>query len=284
MNIRYDDKQHKYYNGETEELISVTQIASEICGINTDYLAENEDVRKAADKGTAIHTELANWYDDQLHLELESDEAKAIAGHLPYQKGFGVEQIVWNGEIGYAGTADLIHITGTTCHLIVDFKTMKKPNKKYCQIQLSLYRLAIEHMGYDVSNTSIMVVCPSGIIELEPLTWDEIQSMRKIELEPTEDDQQQLNAIEKRLEELAYYVEEYKTLEEAYKDTLMNMFEDSNANKYTGSRFKASLVAPSVRVSLDTTKLKAEHPEIYDAYKKESKVQGFIKLTKNGEN
>mgnify|MGYP003300527281 CR=1 FL=1 len=282
-NIRYDDKEHKYYQGENEELISVTTIASEICGINTGYLAYNEDVQRSAIGGTNIHTELANYYDPELKQELESDAAKDIAKYLEPDVMFMPEQIVWNAERGYAGTADLVHITGTTCHMIVDFKTMEEPNKKYCQIQLSLYRLALESMGYNCDETKLKVICPTGVIDLEPLTWDEMVALRRTELELDEDVKYQYDVIEQRLEELSAYVEEYKALEEAYKAHLLEDFEKTNAKKYTGCRYKATYVEPSVRVSLDTKRLKAEHPDIFESYKKETKTSGFIKLMRNGE-
>lgn len=281
--IRYDDKEHKYYKGDNEELISVTKIASEICGINTDYLAHNKDVKVAAEKGTSIHTELADYYDPILQRELQSDAAKSIAKYLEPDVMFMPEQIVWNAERGYAGTADLVHITGTTCHMIVDFKTMEEPNKKYCQIQLSLYRLALESMGYNCDETKLKVICPTGVIDLDPLTWDEIVALRRTELELDEDVKYQYDVIEQRLEVLSSYVEEYKALEEAYKAHLLEDFEKTNAKKYTGCRYKATYVEPSVRVSLDTKRLKAEQPDIYESYKKETKTSGFIKLMKNGE-
>lgn len=282
--IWYDDKEHKYYNGDNEELVSVTSIASEICGINTDYLAHNEDVQRAAVAGTNIHTELANYYDPELKQELESDAAKGIAKYLEPDPLFLPEQIVWNAERGYAGTADLVKLSNTTCHMIADFKTMEEPNKKYCQIQLSLYRLAMESMGYNCDETKLKVICPTGIIDLEPLTWDEMVALRKTELELDEDTKYQYDVIEQRLEELSSYVEEYKALEEAYKGYLLEDFEKNNAKKYTGSRYKATYVEPSVRVSLDTKRLKAEQPDIFESYKKETKTSGFIKLMKNGEN
>lgn len=282
-NIRYDDKTHKYYNGDYEELISVTKIASEICGINTDYLANNKDVQEAAIAGTNVHTELANYYDPILQQDLESDVAKSIAKYLEPDTMFMPEQIVWNAERGYAGTADLVHITGTTCHMIVDFKTMKEPNKKYCQIQLSLYRLALESMGYECADTKLKVICPTGVIDLEPLDWEGIVALRKTELELDEDTKNQYDVIEQRMEQLLPYVEEYKALEEAYKAHLLEDFEKNNAKKYTGCRYKATYVEPSVRVSLDTKRLKAEQPDIFESYKKETKTSGFIKLMKNGE-
>lgn len=282
--IWYDDKEHKYYNGDNEELVSVTSIASEICGINTDYLAHNEDVQRAAVAGTNIHTELANYYDPELKQELESDAAKGIAKYLEPDPLFLPEQIVWNAERGYAGTADLVKLSNTTCHMIADFKTMEEPNKKYCQIQLSLYRLAMESMGYNCDETKLKVICPTGIIDLEPLTWDEMVALRKTELELDEDTKNQYDVIEQRLELLLPYVEEYKALEEAYKGHLLEDFEKNNAKKYTGSRYKATYVEPSVRVSLDTKRLKAEQPDIFESYKKETKTSGFIKLMKNGEN
>ena len=279
--ITYDNEQHKYFlEGRAEPLSSVTEIASAICGLNTDYMASNEKIQLASARGTSIHNELADWFDPSFKEEQElSDDARPMAELFEKSEDFRVEQIVYNVEKGYAGTADLIEIHGTTVKRIIDFKTMDKPKKKYCQIQLSLYRLALISMGYNCDETKLIIACPTGCIEHEPLTWDEIMAMRSVELEPNEEDAKVLEALEIRMAELAPYVQEYKETESAYKSAMLELFESHGATKYNGLRHKVTFVEPSVRVSLDTNKLKAEHPDIYEAYKKESKVAGFVKLT-----
>lgn len=281
-NIQYDGTTHTYIL-DGERVRSVTEIASAVCGKNTDYLAHNVAAQVAAARGTDIHTELANYYDPQYKDEVElSETAQAIAGYLDKTPDLLPEVIVYNTERGYAGTADIVAIVGTTVKKIIDFKSMDKPDKKYCQIQLSLYKLALEHMGYNCSDTKLEVICPKGIIKHTALTWDEIQDMIPALLDIDACGGEVKIMIERWDEKLAAlkpYADEYADMQKEYKAVMVDLLESAKATKYIGKNFTTSYVGESTRVSLDTEKLKAEFPEAYEACKKESKVAGFVKIS-----
>ena len=270
--IVYNDNLHTYSLGD-KLLTSVTQIASEICGVKPQYFKAG-----AAAKGTDIHTELARYYDTTDKFSADDftmDTAAKMAVFLKPEPDMKTEVIVWNTELNYAGTCDLIRIVGNKVSDIVDFKS-GTVNKKYCTIQLSLYKLALESMGYDVSECRLRVISPKGITSIDAKTWKECWDMQRSELEPA--DKYELDAIEERMKALAPLVEEYKQLEEQLRTSLLEQLELSGATQYTGRMFVATYVQPTTRVTLDSKRLKEEHPDIFESYAKETKVKGTIKL------
>lgn len=271
--IVYNDANHTYKLGD-KDLISVTQIASEICGIKPQYFKAG-----AAAKGTDIHTELARYYDTTDSFSADDftlEDAAKMAVFLKREPDMKTEVIVWNEELSYAGTCDLVRIVGNKVSDIIDFKS-GTVNKKYCTVQLSLYKLALESMGYDVSECRLRVVSPKGITPIDGLSWKDCWNLQRSELDPVNKDE--LDAIEERMKELAPLVEEYKQLEEQLRNNLLEQLELSGATQYTGRMFTATYVKPSTRVSLDSKRLQEEQPEIYASYIKETKVKASIKLT-----
>ena len=270
--IKYDDTLHTYSLGD-KLLTSVTQIASEICGIKPQFFKAG-----AAAKGTDIHTELGRYYDptdDFSANDFTLDTAAKMATFLKREVDMRTEVIVWNTELNYAGTCDLVRVVGNKVSDIVDFKS-GSVNKKYCTVQLSLYKLALESMGYDVSECRLRVISPKGITVIDALTWKQCWDLQRSELEPI--DKNELDTIEERMKALAPLVEEYKQLEDQLRTSLLEQLELSGATQYTGRMFVATYVQPTTRVSLDSKRLKEEHPDIYESYSKETKVSGTVKL------
>lgn len=270
--IKFNDETHTYTLGD-KVLTSVTQIASEICGIKPQFFKAG-----AAAKGTDIHTELGRYYDPTDKFSADDftlDAAAKMATFLKREADMRTEVIVWNTELNYAGTCDLVRVVGNKVSDIVDFKS-GSVNKKYCTVQLSLYKLALESMGYDVSECRLRVISPKGITVIDALTWKQCWDLQRSELEPI--DKNELDTIEERMKALAPLVEEYKQLEEQLRTTLLEQLELSGATQYTGRMFVATYVQPTTRVSLDSKRLKEEHPDIYESYAKETQVKGTVKL------
>lgn len=274
-NISYNDTTHTYAI-DGKELKSVTEIATEILGLNFDHCKHG-----AAERGTDIHSELAEYYDPLVKFTAEdfTTDAPTLAKFLKAEPDMHTEMIVWNTDLGYAGTIDLLRTKGTVVSEIIDWKT-GKVNKKYCTIQLSLYKLALEFMGYDCSNARLRVISPDGITMIEPKTWDEVQAMRKGEFES---DDEQFAKAEARLAELEPYVTEYNELKEKLKQYFVPAFEQTGTSRYSGTLYNISYVEASTRTGLDTARLKAELPDVYEEYLKVTNVSSTIKITKRNE-
>ena len=270
--IIYNDEHHTYTLGD-KLLTSVTQIASEICGIKPQFFKAG-----AAAKGTDIHTELGRYYDPTDNFSADDftfEDAAKMALFLKREPDMKTEVIVYNTGLSYAGTCDLVRVVGNKVSDIVDFKS-GSVNKKYCTVQLSLYKLALESMGYDVSECRLRVISPKGITSIDALSWKQCWDLQRSELEPI--DKNELDTIEERMKALAPLVEEYKQLEEQLRTSLLEQLELSGATQYTGRMFVATYVKPTTRVSLDSKRLQEEQPEIYASYIKETKVKASIKL------
>ena len=270
--IIYNDELHTYTLGD-KLLTSVTQIASEICGIKPQFFKAG-----AAAKGTDIHTELGRYYDPTDNFSADDftfEDAAKMALFLKREPDMKTEVIVYNTGLSYAGTCDLVRVVGNKVSDIVDFKS-GSVNKKYCTVQLSLYKLALESMGYDVSECRLRVISPKGITSIDALSWKQCWDLQRSELEPI--DKNELDTIEERMKALAPLVEEYKQLEEQLRTSLLEQLELSGATQYTGRMFVATYVKPTTRVSLDSKRLQEEQPEIYASYIKETKVKASIKL------
>lgn len=271
--IKFNEETHSYTFGD-KPLTSVTQIASEICGIKAQYFKKG-----SAAKGTDIHTELARFYDPTDAFSADDftfEDAAKMSVFLKRQPDMNTEVIVYNLGLNYAGTCDLVRLNGNKITDIVDFKS-GAVNKKYCTIQLSLYKLALESMGYDVSECRLRVISPKGITSIDALSWKECWDLQRSELEPI--DKANIDSIEERMQTLAPLVEEYKQLEEELRSTLLEQLEVSGATQYTGHMFVATYIKPTTRVSLDSKRLQEEHPDIYASYTKETQVKGTVKLT-----
>lgn len=276
--INYNEETHTYTKENGEQLVSVTEIATKICHLNKTYLEAHPEFSA---RGTDVHTELANYYDNDDPFDTDSftqDASRAIAQFMPRHKDNLVEQMLWNLDKGYAGTADLVRMTNDVPKFITDFKSGKVINKKYCTIQLNLYRLALEFMGYDVSETKMYVINPVGITEIEPKSWDELMALEATELEPNNPDE--LDGIQQRLLELEPFVSEYNTLFDAFKKNLIEQMESAGATNFYGTRYYATLVPATRSLSLDADKVKQELGDKVEDFMKVTNRSAYIKITK----
>ena len=66
--------------------------------------------------------------------------------------------------------------------------------------------------------------------------------------------------------------------EELVRKALQDAMERYNVKSFENEAIKVTYIAPTQRVSVDTTKLKKEHPEIAEAYQKVSQVKASVKI------
>lgn len=288
MKVIYDDNLHTYTTEDGVILKSVTEIASSICKVNTDYLRTYK--QDSAIRGTKVHNILAEFYNTKEFKEDESEEINTIARQIintfPSVDDGNVvtEVMVYNLDKGYAGTTDylLLENDNKTVLKIVDFKT-GTVNKKYVTIQLNLYRLALESMGYDVSNCKLIVVSKESSTEVQLLDYDSIMALQDSSLVLEQEQLLALQEIENKMKKLLPFVEEYKTLESMLKEELMECFVQTETNSFNSSACSYSFVKPTTSKTFDSTKFKKENPEMYNQYLKDSTRAGYVKMSFKGD-
>lgn len=295
MRVIFRESDHTYWLGD-KQLISVTQLLKKH-GLATNYTGVSEEVlEKAANKGTLIHkeiedyiktgavgftSELSDYIDITAELGFAAEDSEIIlpAGEIPEDKV---------GEYFYAGTADLIGKIGDG-YVLADLKTTAKVDKRAYAWQLALYErlcgvkfdsLYIFHLGKN-----------SKAIQIERISDAEVDRLLECERNGEIYSEPGLviaNELLARAQEAEFELkraEEVKKEAEAtakeYRQKLYEAMQRQNVSSWetADKSMLITCVAPSVKTSIDSTKLKKEMPEIAEKYSKTSIVSGYVKIT-----
>ena len=274
--VDYKPETHEYLlNGEKAP--SVTELAARFSKLNKEWLGQHPEY---AARGTVIHAELSEYYEGIKSFDdLENDLSKEIAEHLDPDERMKSEVIVYNTTLGYAGTADLVAIKGTTVRAVVDIKTGRTRSKLYEQCQLSLYLLALQDMGYTVNEeTHLYILHPDGLTQYQPLSWDKMKQLDEGDLDTDEDTIEQVRRLTARLDMLKVFVDEYDAATKELKELLGTQFQEKEANTFVCNDYKFTYIAASTRKSVDRSALKKAG--LYDQYVKETQVAASVRITK----
>lgn len=273
--INYDAERHEY-SMDGNKIPSVTELAGKFAKLNTDWLNAHPEY---AARGTLVHAELAEYYSGNITKDqLKYDQSKEMCEHLEPHKDMKVETIVYNTEHGYAGTADIICMKGTTIYYVVDFKTGNTRKRLYEQCQLSLYLLALESMGYDTENAQLLVVSPDGITKYPALSWDRMVQLEEGDLELEDDDSLLVMRLAEQLKMLRGIAEEADRVEAQLKELLSAKFEEKDATTYVCNDLRFVYTKAGTRKSVDTLALKKAG--LYEQYVKETPVAASVRITK----
>lgn len=297
--VIFRESDHTYWLGE-KQLISVTQLLKKH-GLSTDYSMIKADVlQKAADKGNAVHKEIED-YNKNGEAGFTSELADYI--NITDELGFVAddsEVILPCGDIPdseidnhfMAGTTDLIGFIGDSV-VLADIKTTAKPDIKACAWQLSLY----EHLYGTKFDKMYMFHLgeKSKPIPIERI--DETELNRLLECERNGEIYQEKGlAIDNGLIALAQRAEnelaraeratkEAKEIAETYREILYKAMGDQKISSWE-TLDKSMLITridPSERISIDSTRLKKEKPDIAAKYSKTTNVKGYVRITLRGE-
>lgn len=273
--IEYNNDTHEYQLGD-KKVPSVTELASEYSRLNKDWLTAHPEY---AARGTIIHAELAEYLEGRVSKEdLKHELSQEIAEYIDPAKKFQVETIVYNTTHGYAGTADILAIRGTTVYHVIDIKTGRSRNKLYEQCQLSLYALALQDMGYNIDDVKLSVLCPDGYVPYTLLSWEQMQQLQEGDLNPDHEFVEDVQRKIARMNMLRAFVDEYENLVAELRAQLAEQFAAKDATTFVCSDYRFTYSKPSVRKSVDTAALKKDG--LYEKYTKESAVAGSVKITK----
>lgn len=84
---------------------------------------------------------------------------------------------------------------------------------------------------------------------------------------------------------VSYLLQQYelriKAIEEikqSYHNAIQEAMEKSGIDKFDNDFITVNYVAPTTRTTLDTKRLKAEHPELYGEYLTESEVKASVRI------
>jgi hypothetical protein len=276
--ITYNEEKHEYtLNGKV--VPSVTELAKQFSGLDTTWLQAHPEF---AERGTIMHNQLADWFTNG--TEPTDEKAIQIAAKLvrDTQKQ-ECEVLVYNEELGYAGTADMVVRDGKKIIAIIDFKSSDNTstrNKNYCACQLNLYRLALENMGADTSSVSMVIINPMATHYCRKMTWEDMQKLQSVD--PLDDD---LAELEEELAQLEGAHARYEEIKAELTEKLKAKY-DGKAGVAGGVYYTFTCTQSSQRKTFDQNKAKAliNDDEAFESCYRVSNVAPSVRIKLNNEN
>lgn len=103
------------------------------------------------------------------------------------------------------------------------------------------------------------------------------------EMEETNDELQTMQGsipdVVHRITELSVLKKKIEAEEKLMKEKLVEAMEQNNIKSFENDEVKFVYVAPTTRTSLDSAKLKKDHPDIVKEYQKTSKVSASVRIS-----
>lgn len=293
-----DDAQgiHQYWNG-FDQLHGVTEILKDVIFYDKYAGIDEEVLRNAARRGTAIHeiVQAKLMQTEYKAGEYAEDAEKALKSWDVFADGTGlfelykpdcVEYLV-SDEKEIASKVDVVFQDGKEFAL-ADIKTTVKLDEEYLSWQLSVYKYLFERqtgqkvsrliaLWYDRHNDSWMAkeVKDKGAEMVEKLIalWHEGGKMERTEVPaPMVEVGQYCRDLELQIKELESKRAEFRT-------RLLDMMKEFGVKSVKLDGFSATYKEPTIRKSFDVKAMLAEHPElkeIVDNYYKVSQVAESI--------
>lgn len=288
MIITFDETKHQYTTDSGEIIPSVTQILGKVYGTGLEGAPEFF-VNRAAEKGTAIHKEIETYI--QTGKMGKTPEFKVwhemFVCHKEAMSGWESEKIILgNTKFGsFAGTVDLL-----AYGFLYDWKTCKTATRKQIdkwQKQLSFYAYALRQMGQTVNE-------PLKIVHLtdkcEVITADYLgdefveETMRLYQAglkaeKPTQELQTVSVKDIQALEDVLFQIAKLEKVAEDYRAKIKEEMERRSILNLQIGKVKMTYVPGSVRATFDSKSFKADEPELYEQYIKNTEVKPSLRIT-----
>ena len=290
--VNFDEKTHTYTNEEGKQLISVTTLLR-VEGISPNYDFVNEEVLKAAaDRGTLIHKEIEDYIKKgEIGFTAELQEFIRYINENEITILASEKQV--NNDL-VAGTIDLICANKFGDIIYVDYKTTSTIHKDSVTWQLSVYKDLDQWNKTDLSQQykdarlQVWHFDKGGnltVKELLEVSKDEIKNLydsyakgEKYVVSADENDLQELYDAEKII---AYFENQKKIAEENAKivrEKIVASMKEKGVTKFENDKIVITYIAPTERVTFDSTSFKKDQPELYKQYSKSSVTKESVRI------
>lgn len=298
--VNFDELTHTYLMGDTF-LTGVTTLMKKH-GLSPDYGGIPKDVlKKAADRGTAIH-KLLESHDNGFANE-ETAELKAYkALKLPV---IASEYLVSDNRIVASSIDKIIKTEHDNIVDLGDVKTTYTLHRKALSWQLSIYAYLFE-----LQNPAMLVRNLYGIhvrdgkatlVQVNRISSDAVKELLSCEAEGRKFNAEKWEGMtttdltkvfgKKQIKKLMSAENKLLLLSDAVKkaqeaiaqqrEQIYAFMAENNLTELICDSGKYKLRRESVREGLDTTKIKADRPDIFAKYKKISQVKGSVSFEPN---
>lgn len=300
------DKNTHIYSLDGKKLTGVTPIVKWMYP-ETYKDIPNEVLKKAAEHGSIIHSK-CELYDN---TGIEDDNCQQLKDYIRLKKEYNLqivsnEYLVDDGK-DIASSIDDVYLNPDKTFHLGDLKTTSVIHVDNVTLQLSIYAWLFERCNpkKKVSKISVIWLPKAKYGEAKVMSLHRISSelcekivnsyvngeesksypeqiSREIGAISTSIDECEIPAEYKDVEETIIKIEnEMKSMkekEEQLRQGLLDIMIENNVKKWVGKNIQFIRKEPTIRVSVDSAKLKKLHPEVFSECQKISNVKESLTI------
>lgn len=287
---------HRYLRGE-EKLKGITSTLLKFAYPNTyktpDNMSEEqwqETLKKAADKGTAVHNDIQNYCENGTPVSLPEGESW-VATEFEYDiEWIENEYLVEYDE--FASKIDILANVGNELS-IIDIKRTQTIHYEEVALQTSIYKFFFEKMNPKMEIKHLYVFWARGkeykLIELPIVDVKDIKAL--ITAYRNGDEGYEFNPMPKwanksLFRKLRTLTAKKKAIEAEIDLIKVQLLEGMENGKYKALSFdgvKVEYIAPTIATTFDKKTFEKENPGVLENYQKESKKNSYIKISVSDE-
>lgn len=298
--VYFDSITHSYVRESDGKYLSGVTGLMRKHGLSTDYLGIPEHILKnAAERGTAVHKavqDTINGLDYTDSIDFTSPHYNFVKTAMTEYSNLNLnaiasEFLISDNEM-VASSIDIV----LSDYSLVDIKTSASLDIEPLRWQLSIYRYLFElQTGFKVPKMwGLHLRDKAQMVEIQPIEKSEIERLFECERGGTiyqpqqnkgelelinSDDLHNALVIERKIVEMEQNVKLLKEQREKFISGMYDLMEQYDIKQIDNEAYKITRVLPTTRKSFDSARFKADNPELYSEYIKESPVKGSLRIT-----
>lgn len=239
---------------------------------------------KAAERGHRIHKAL-EMYD---LYEIETQDCEELSNYIkavqdyPFLANHVASEYLVTDRQQYASAIDKIYDDGEGGVILADIKTTYTLNTEYVSWQLSIYNYFFSMLNPSINVSHLYAIWLRGdkvkIVEVKRQSIDDVKMLLYTDDTPTP---LTIDFDEEELINLKIEADEAKKAYDKKRLEVQHYMVDMAAKQIVGNKCKITIKEDSERISFDTNRFKADHPDLYQEYTTKSTVKGGLLITIN---
>ncbi len=282
--VIFDDDAHKYYL-DGKELSGITKVIKKHLFHDKYDGVSDEKLDIAKEKGSLIHKlcELV----DEIGIK---DEREEVKNYIYLKEKYGLEYICSEYLVSdnkhFATCIDKVYKSDDGYNL-ADIKTTYTLDKEYLSWQLSInaFFFELQNPGIKVNKLYGIWLKDSNreLVEIKRIPTEVVIELLRCEVEKEQFKNPYkvtlpLPVPEKEIMDIVSNYKHFESLYKAFKEGMMKTMVEHGVYGYEGEKVKITRRQEGIRKDFDKERFKADYPELYEQYIKETPIVGTVTI------
>ena len=290
--VAFNEKDHTYLLDGVKMLSGVTSLLKRQ-GLAPDYgMVDRVVLEYAAARGTDLHRAIQAYLEGRLYFPEDEGTYMLLAQFKELQNKFAACEYLVSDNETVASMVDLVEDRGDGTAVLWDVKRTAVLHRDSVRWQLSIYAYLFERQtGIRVSGIKALHLHDEmREVDLARVPDEEVEKLLRCDAEHMRyvyeaplDIQAVADIVARKFQELEEREADLKAQKaklEEEKETLRAYMEKEGMKTWETGGVKITRILATTRTSVDSAKLKASWPEVYDACLKTSAVKESLKITR----